>query len=208
MFPLMTARMYNFLYETKFLAEDVWRGQIHFIASQIKPDYRTGLIFDNLIRQEIFDQRICDQTLLCHTWAVLLSCFYPSFLSLPEWQLQLTLQPTGLTQRLGSWMSTSSLWSDSLGFIKNHGVGAVISSLSSSNPQQVEAHRIIKMSGGKCYSYIEIVTNQSIFKAASSTQGRSWKVASHWKCFTDGLLCWWMNEHVEKVVWLFIRRNW
>lgn len=54
--------------------------------------------------------------------------------------------------------------SDSLGLIQNYGVGAVISSLSISNPQQVEEHRIIKMSGGKCYSHIEIVTNQCILK--------------------------------------------
>lgn len=58
----------------------------------------------------------------------------------------------------------SSVLSDSLGLIQNHSVGAVISSLSTSNPRQVEEQRIIKMSGGKCYSHIEMVTNQCILK--------------------------------------------
>ena len=92
--------------------------------------------------------------------------------------------------------------SDSLGLIQNHGVGAMISSLSISNPQQVEEHRIIKMSGGKCSSHIEIVTNQCILKLLAP-RGSSWKVDSCWKCFTDGFLCRWMNEHVEKGVWSF-----
>lgn len=59
------------------------------------------------------------------------------------------------------------MWSvlcDSLGLIQNHGVDSVITSLSISNPQQVEEPWIIKMSGGKCYSHIEIVTNQCILK--------------------------------------------
>lgn len=87
-----------------------------------------------------------------------------------------------------SWFLASTVLSDSLGLIQNHCVSAVISSLSISISQQVEQHQIIKMSRGKCYSHREIVANQHILKL-STTREVSWKVASHWKSFTDGLLC-------------------
>lgn len=74
------------------------------------------------------------------------------FLLTDNWQL--TLRLTGERRSYSaagkpSCSSLSSVLSDSLGLIQNHGVGTVISSLSISNPQQVEEQRIIKMSGGK-----------------------------------------------------------
>lgn len=91
--PDDTVRMYYWLYETKFLAEDTGparSGQIHFVTSMIKPDRRTGHTFDKLIPfKEIFDQRKCDlnfnSCVTCCTELVLNSCLYPaSSLSSPK----------------------------------------------------------------------------------------------------------------------------
>lgn len=49
----------------------------------------------------------------------------------------------------------SSVLSDSLGVIQNESVGAMISSFSISNPQQVEEQRILKYQGGKCNSHFK-----------------------------------------------------
>lgn len=64
-----------------------------------------------------------------------------------------------------SYFSMLNILSDSLGLIQNRGVCAVISSLSISNPQQVEEQRIIKMSWRKMLlPYWNTVTNQCILK--------------------------------------------
>lgn len=134
---------------------------------------------------------------MCYTVPVLFHCLYPSSSpSSPKWQLQLTLQLTGewrfysLAGKL-SCMSMSSVLSDSLDLTQNHGVGAAISSLSISNPQQVEEQRTIKKFGRKMLLPYWNSSQSMHFKAASNTWERSWKVG--WECFTDGLLCWWIS---------------
>lgn len=83
--PDDTVRMYNWRYETKFLAGDIGperSGQIHFITSKIKPDWRTGHTFDELIPQRDFWSK---KTLaLMHhmfCWTGIIKMFIPIFFS-------------------------------------------------------------------------------------------------------------------------------
>lgn len=84
--PDDTVRMYYWLYETKFLAEDIGparSGQIHFITSMIKPDGRTGHTFDELIplkrfliKESVIKLKLSRAT--CSARPLLFSCLCPS----------------------------------------------------------------------------------------------------------------------------------
>lgn len=167
-------------------------GQIRFRKS--KPDWRTSHTQVNPLKRFSV---IATSPPLHQRSSSALSC--------PGRQLHLILRLTheqrscSVTGKMELLFNVECM-SDLLGFVQNR--SAVISSPSISN--SVEEYRIIWMSVGKCYTLIEIVSNQCVLKLCA-TQGRD---HGKWLCVGNVSQMSFMNEHVRKDVWLFTSSPW
>lgn len=132
-------------------------GQINVITSKIKPDWRNRHTFQAYFLKEIFDQKKTWFNFSSRVSHVSLDWYYVFiythllffFLSSMTNAAGFVADSYSAAGKL-SCVSMFNVWVTCWMASKNHGVGAVISSLSISNPQQVEEQWIIKMPGGKC----------------------------------------------------------